>query len=115
MVLEEVYGQLGNSPWPGWTAFQRHASGKDRLLEQIKGKSGGLESYESILALFHSVGEEFGTQVYGRAWLWLEKNKRFRKINNVPYLWMKDLEESLSAVVPKGKAARVKELFNKKG
>ena len=113
LVLEEVYEQLGNSPWPGWTAFQRRASGRERLLGEIKGKTAGLGSYESILALFHTVGEEFGTQIYGRAWLWLEKNKRFRKINNVPYLWMKDLEDALTAVVPKGKAPRIKELFKK--
>ena len=63
--------------------------------------------------MFHAAGEEFGTQIYGRAWLWLEKSKRFRKINNVPYLWMKDLEDALTGVVPKAKAPRIKELFKK--
>ena len=33
----------------------------------------GTQSYEAILSLFYAVGNEFGTEVYGKAWDWLEK------------------------------------------
>ena len=50
-VVDEVYERLGNEPWPTWTAFQRRASGKARLLRQVEGQDPGLESDEAVLAL----------------------------------------------------------------
>ena len=111
LVVEKVYDRLGNEPWPTWTSFQRRASGIERLRKQIDGKTSGVDSYESILKLFHSIGEEFGTDVYGKCWVWLAKKKRFRRLNNVPYLWLKDLRDALLVSVDKKDRARVAELF----
>lgn len=111
LVVEEVYDRLGNEPWPTWTAFQRRASGRARLDNDTQGKSPKLDSYEGILKLFTAVGDEFGTETYGRAWTWLESKKRFRRISNVRYLWLKDLREALLHVVPREKAPRVAEIF----
>jgi hypothetical protein len=110
LIVEEVYERLGNEPWPTWTAFQRQASGKARLLAQIDGKESGTDSYEAILQLFYTIGEELGTDVYGRAWKWLEEKKRFRRINHVPYLWLKDLKDALEEIEPE-KRERVREWF----
>ncbi len=114
LVVEDVYDELGNEPWPTWTAFQRKASGRARLVGQVEGRKPGTDSYESILALFYAIGEEFGTESYGKAWSWLEKKKRFRRLNRVPYLWLRDLEAALLATVPRENAARVRELFGSK-
>ena len=111
LIVEEVYKKLGNQPWPTWTSFQRRASGKPRLLGQVEGQTPGTGTYESILTLFHTIGEEFGTDIYGKAWQWLEAKKRFRTINNVRYLWLRDLRDALIAVVPRNNAPRVAELF----
>ncbi len=111
LIVEEVYDRLGNEPWPTWTAFQRRASGRARLEKQIEGRKPGLDSYESILALFHAIGAELGTEIYGRAWEVLEKKRRFRLVNRVRYLWMRDLEAALMAVAPREKRGRVMEIF----
>lgn len=110
-VVEEVYERLGNSPWPTWTAFQRKASGLERLRKEVEGVKPGKGSREGVLAILDAVGEDLGTKIYGEAFAWLEKQKRFRRINNVPYLWLKDLEEALTRVAPREKAARVREIF----
>ena len=111
LVVEAVYDELGNAPWPTWTAFQRRASGKARLLRQIDGTTSGTGDYESILKLFHSLGEEFGTETYGQAWRLLAKKKRFRYTNRVAYLWLRDLQAAFAQLVPKNQAARVAALF----
>ena len=113
LVVEEVYERLGNEPWPSWTAFQRRASGKTRLLAQIEGKESGTDSYESVLALFYRIGETWGTDVYGKAWTWLEKNRRIRRVNRVPYLWLRDLRDALAATVTREDAAKVAAMFGR--
>ena len=102
-----------NEPWPTWTSFQRRASGIPRLLKQIDGHTSGTDSFEGILTLFHEIGETFGTEIYGTVWKWLEKNRRFRRLNAVPYLWIRDLREALIAVVPKAKKGEAAELFGR--
>lgn len=114
LLVEDVYERLGNEPWPGWTAFQRRASGVARLEKQIEGHDPALDSYEGILALFHTIGEELGTEIYGKAWKWLEEKRRFRRLQHVPYLWMRDLRDALLAVAPPEKRARIAELFGGK-
>ncbi|MHC4251353.1 MAG: hypothetical protein ACYS9X_19710 [Planctomycetota bacterium] len=111
MVVEAVYDSLGNEPWPTWTAYQRRASGVARLRKQTEGRAPGTGSYEAVLSLFRAIGDDFGPEVYGKAWTWLERKRRFRRTNCVRYLWLRDLKEALLDTVPKSKAARVREIF----
>lgn len=39
------------------------------------------------------------------------KTRRFGRINNVPWLWLKDLKEALLAVTPRQGKSRVLEIF----
>lgn len=107
LVVEEVYERLGDEPWPGWTAFQRRASGKTRLEKQVRDVTPGNGSYEEILALFYAISETHGTEVYGEAWKWLERKRRFRRRNGVCYLWLRDLRDALAATLPGEKAREV--------
>jgi hypothetical protein len=91
--------------------LQRRASGKARLLREIDGQAPGRATYESILSLFHAIGEELGTEAYGRAWRWLESKRRIRRVSRVPYLWLDDLRDALLAEAPRAKRARLVELF----
>jgi len=113
LVVEKVYDRLGNEPWPTWTSYQRRASGVTRLRKQIDGKTSGVGSYDAILTLFHTIGAEFGTDVYGKCWVWRAKKKRFRRLNNVPYLWLNDLRDALLVSVAKKDRARVVKLFGR--
>jgi len=61
--------------------------------------------------LFHQIGEELGEDVYGKCWKWLRAKREFRRINYVPYLWMRDLRAALEATVGKKERAKVAKIF----
>ena len=117
LIVEDIYDELGVEPWPTWTSYQRKASGKERLLKQLEGKPPGRDDYDGILRLFHTLGEELGTESYGRAWKWLAKKKRFRRVQRVPYLWLDDLRDAMLAVHSGDKAKQkcIAEIFPAKG
>lgn len=111
LVVDQVYETLGNEPWPGWTSYQRRASGTARLRSELEGQSPGTGSREEVLALFDRVGDLCGTDAYGRAWEWLDGRRRIRRIQQVRYLWLRDLRDGLIATLPRERAREMAALF----
>ena len=105
-----VFDKLGKKAWPDYIPDYKRTDGT-RYLKSKAADKPSCADYEGCLKLFMVIGDTLGTQIYGKAFAWMAKYNRTRKINNVRYYWMKDLKDALNALTNKKYSKWLDQIF----
>lgn len=105
-----VYDKLGHKAWPQYIPDYKRTDGI-KVYKGSMGEEPGCGDHEAVSRLFYEIGERLGNKIYGKAFAWMEKTGRTRKINNVRYYWLSDLKAGLKATAKKKHSTWIEKAF----